>query len=170
MRIAKWTERFAEKIRPLATATGIPTTGRALRAFQSLKAELGNVALHSVDETVPFVVECAVSDIAVSAMLNQRGCPVAFVFRTLHGSELHYPAYEKETTATVEAIRKSSQLLLRQTFTPVTDQRSVAFMLDSHWRSKTKHDKLHQWRVELAAFSCVIRYRPRQQNTARSFL
>jgi len=56
-------------------------------------------------------------------------------------------------------------LLLRQTFALVTDQRSVAFMLDSRRRSKIKNDKIQQWRVELAAFSHVIKYRPGQQNT-----
>jgi len=162
---AKWIERFADKVRPLATATEFPISSNALRALESLKVELGKVALYSVGETVPFVVECDASDVAVSATLNQRGRPVAFMFRTLHGSELHYPACEKEATA-IEAIRKWSHLLLRQTFTLVTDQRSVAFMLDSRRRSKIKNDKIQQWRVELAAFSYVIKYRPGQIKTS----
>jgi len=47
----------------------------------------------------------------------------------------------------------------------VTDQRSVAFMLDSRRRSAIKNDKIQQWRVELAAFSYVIKYRLGQQYT-----
>ena len=164
---AKWTERFTDKVRPLATATEFPITGNEFRAFESLKAELGNVALNSVDETVPFVVECDASDVAVSATLNQRGRPVAFMSRTLHGSELHYPACEKEATAIMQATRKWSHLLLRQTFTLVTDQRSVAFMLDSRRRSNIKKDKIQQRRVELAAFSYVTKYRLGNTTPAR---
>ena len=47
---------------------------------------------------MPFVVECDASDVANSATLNQEGRPRAFMSRTLHGSELHYPAVEKEAT------------------------------------------------------------------------
>jgi len=79
----------------------------------------------------PFVVECDASDVVVSATFNQGGHPVAFMLRILQGSEIHYSAYEKEATAIIEAIRKRSHLLSRQTFTLVTDQRSVAFMFDS---------------------------------------
>ena len=102
--------------------------------------------------------------LAVSATLNQGGRPVAFMSRTLQGSERHYPTFEKEATAVIEAVRKWSHLLSRNTFTLVTDQRSVSFMFDSRRRTKIKNDKVQQWRMELASFSYVIQYRPGQQN------
>ena len=55
---------------------------------------------------MPFVVECDASDVAISTTLNQGGRPVAFMSRTLHGSELHYPAVKKEATAIIKAVRK----------------------------------------------------------------
>jgi len=163
---AKWIERFADKVRPLAKAHKFPLAGDLLAAFELLKTELEPVALNSLDESVPFVVECDASDVAISATLNQRGCPVAFMSPTLHGSELHYLACEKEATATIKAIRKWSHLLSRRIFTFITDQRSVAFMLDSRRRFKIKTDKIQQWRVELATFSYKVKCRPGQQNVA----
>ena len=58
---------------------------------------------------------------AVSGTLNQAGRPVAFMSRTLRGSERRYPAVEKEATAIVEAIRKSERLLAQQHVTLITN-------------------------------------------------
>ena len=123
-----------------------------------------DATLYSVDESLPFVVECDASDVAISAVLNQGGRPVAFMSRTLQGSELHYPAVEKEATAIIEAVRKWNHFLARQHFTLITDQRSVAFMLDSRRRSKIKNSKIQEWRLELASYSYTIQYRPGVQN------
>ena len=83
---------------------------------------------------------------------------------TLQGSEIYYPAYEKEATAIIKGVKKWSYLLSRQTFTPITDQSSVAFMLDGRRRTKIKNDKVQLWRMELAPFSYIIQYRPGQRN------
>jgi len=65
----------------LTEAKNFPLSGDALDSFKLLKSELANVALHSIDELAPFVVDCDASDVAVSATLNQRGRPVAFTCR-----------------------------------------------------------------------------------------
>ena len=103
---AKWIDCFAVKVRPLADAKVFPLKKFALKSFQVLKEELKHAALSSIDDSKPFVVECDASDSAISATLNQGGRPVAFFSRTLQGSELHYPAVEKEATAIIESIHK----------------------------------------------------------------
>ena len=85
---AKWIPNFSDEIKPLKQATTFPLQPNALAAFSALKEELENAALHHIDESLSFVVECDASEVALSAMLNQAGRPVAFMTRMLHGSVL----------------------------------------------------------------------------------
>ena len=164
---AKWISRFSDKIQPLANATSfLPLNESALPACDLLKKELERATLQSIDENQPFVVECDVSEVCVSATLNQCGRPVAFMSTTLQGSELHYPPVEKEATAIIEAVRKWRHFLAGRHFTLVTDQRSVPFMIDNRKRSKIKKNKIQSWRLELASFSYTVKYRPGKDNVA----
>ena len=157
---AKWIPNFSEKIQPLSKALTYPLCKEAIDSFNTLKGDMESAALRPIDEGVPFVVECDASETTLSATLNQRGRPVAFMSRTLQSSELHYPPVEKEATAIIEAVRKWEHLLARQHFMLITDQRSVAFMLDNCKRTKIKNNKIQGWRLELASFSYTIQYRP----------
>ena len=84
--------------------------------------------------------------------------------RTLQNSELHYPPVEKEATEIIEVVRKWNHCLARRQFTLITDQRYVAFMLDSRKHTKIKNNKIQGWRLELASFSYTITYRPGKDN------
>ncbi|XP_064080604.1 uncharacterized protein LOC135197465 [Macrobrachium nipponense] len=103
----KWIQNFSAKIQPLARVKKFPLNEEALQAFELLKQELEGATLHSVDVNLPFEVECDASEVAVSAVLNQSGRPVAFMSRTLQGSEVHYHIIEKEAMAIVEAVRNN---------------------------------------------------------------
>ena len=111
---------------------------------------------------MPFVVECDASDIAVSAVLNQGGCPITFMSRNLQGSEMHYPTVEKKAMAITEEVQKWSHFLARKHFTLKTDQHYVSFMLDNRKRTKIKNSKMKEWGIELPLFS----YRPSKDNVA----
>ena len=69
-----------------------PLDSAACASFELLKGKLTRETLHSIDENLPFVVECDASETAVSVTLNQGDRPVAFMSRILQSSELHYPA------------------------------------------------------------------------------
>ncbi|KRX30632.1 Retrovirus-related Pol polyprotein from transposon 17.6, partial [Trichinella sp. T6] len=77
---------------------------------------------------LPFELETDASDVAIAAVLNQLGRPVAFFSRTLQGPEKRYAAIEKEAQAIIEAIRHWKHYLTRRHFTIKTDQKSVSFM------------------------------------------
>ena len=80
--------------------------------------------------------------------------------RTVQESEINYPAFEKEAIAIIEAVRKWSQLLSTNTFSLVTDQWCVSFMLGSRRRTKIKKDKIQEWRMELTSFSYSLSIYP----------
>ena len=161
---SKWIQDFSDKIRPLASADKFPLDNNALDAFNLLKRELEEATLHTIDESLPFEVECDASEVAISGVLNQGGRPVAFFSRTLHGSEQRYHIVEKEATTLIESVRRWSHYLARSHFTLTTDQRSVAFMMDNRRRTKIKNNKIQEWRMELSEFSYTIRYRPGKEN------
>ena len=161
---ARWVPKFSDRICRLKSAQKFPLSQLELEDFQKLKRTIAAAALQFIDESLPFTVECDASEVAVSATLNQNDRPVAFMSRSLSGSELAYPSIEKEATAIIEAVRKWQHLLIRQHFVLVTDQRSVAFMLDARKRTKIKNNKIMCWRLELASFSYTIRYRPGKLN------
>ena len=161
---SKWIHKFSDKIKPLSDCKIFPIEGQALAAFETLKSELGNVALCNIDEDKPFIVECEASDVAISTTLNQEGRPVAFMSRKFQTHEIHYPSVEKEATAIIKSVRKWEHLLRSKPFTLVTDQRSVAFMMDNRKRTKIKNNKILNWRLELALLSYSIQYRPGPKN------
>ena len=124
-----------------------------------LKSDMELAVFRPIDEGIPFVVECDASETTLSSTLNQGSRPVAFMSRTLLGSEMHYPHVEKEATAILETVRKWEHLLARKHFTIITDQRSVVFMLDNRKRTKIKNNKIQGWRLKLASFSYTVTYR-----------
>ena len=97
--------RFSDKVKPLLQTNTFPLDQQASDAFQELKLIIQNSVVASIDESVPFEVECDASNIAVAGVLSQRGLPVAFFSRTFHGSEKKWPIIEKEACPIIESIR-----------------------------------------------------------------
>ena len=160
-----WIPKFSDKIRPVSQTTSFPISKEAEDAINLMKTDIQNSVVGFIDETIPFTVECDASDVAIAATLNQKGRPVAFFARTLQNHELRFPSIEKEAMSIIEAVRFWRQFLSTRKFTLVTDQRSVAFMFDSHQnKSKIKTDKFIRWRLELSTYNYDITYRPGRLN------
>jgi len=75
-------------------------------AFKTLKNDLCNASLGSIQDGVPFEVETDASCFALVAVLSQDSRPVAFMSRTFSACEKRYSAVEKEAIAIIEAVRK----------------------------------------------------------------
>ena len=84
---SKWILKFSEKIRPLSTNRVFPLPQEALTTFESLKEEIANATLVTVNGDHLLEVETDASDYAIPATLNQGG-RVAFFSRTLTNSNV----------------------------------------------------------------------------------
>ena len=161
---SKWIKIFSEKIRPLTHNTTFPLDDKCLTAFNSLKLEVENSVVCSIDESLPFQIETDASDFAIGASLSQKSRPVAFFSRVLNASELKHSAVEKEASAIIEAVRKWKHNLTGRHFTLITDQKSVSYMFNTKHHGKIKSDKIMRWRIELSTFHFDIVYRSGQEN------
>ena len=155
---------FSAKIHPLSQTTTFPIGAEALTAFNSLKKDIQESIMGTVDITVPFVLETDASDFAIAAVLNQSNRPVAFFSRSLQPSEIKHSAVEKEAQAIVESVRHWRHYLTASHFTLRTDQKSVSFMFDKQHRGKVKNDKIARWRMELSCYSYDIQHKPGIEN------
>lgn len=167
---AKWVERFSEKIKPLTCVTSFPLTIEALKCFEDIKSDIKKAALMAIDDNETFTVETDASDFAIAATLTQKGRPVAFFSRTLSNPECRHSAIEKEACAIVESLKKWRHYLIGKHFVLITDQKSVAYMLNQNHNSKIKNEKIMRWRLELSCYKYDIIYRPGSQNTAADAL
>ncbi|GFS56550.1 retrovirus-related Pol polyprotein from transposon 17.6 [Trichonephila clavipes] len=160
----RWIPGFSKKIRPLLGKKQFPLSRDAVLTFNSLKDDVANAALATIEDDIPFRVETDSSDFAIGATLSQAGRPVAFFSRTLHASELRHSSPEKEAYAIVESLRHWRHFLMGKHFEVFTDQQAVAFVFNQRHGSKIKNEKLIRWRLELASFKFDIIYRPGKQN------
>ena len=74
---------FSAKLHPLSQTTTFPISAEALTAFNTLKKDIQESIMGTVDITVPFILETDASDFAIAAVLNQSNRPVAFFSRIL---------------------------------------------------------------------------------------
>ena len=136
----KWKKIFSEKIRPLVQfnlSSSFPLSQEASDSFETLRNDLVASSLTSIDEKLPFVVECDALEHTLPG-----GKPVAFHSRTFSSNESRYSIVEKEAAAIIDAVKKWSHLLHGRKFTLVTDQKDMSFMLHPKRLGKIKNNKI----------------------------
>jgi len=163
---AKWVPNVSKKAGTFLHCKAFPLSNEAVIAFQTLKNDLRNASLGSIQGGVPFEVETDASDFVLAAVLSQDGRPVALMSRTLSACEKRYSAVEKEPIAIIEAVRKWIHFLKGRHFTIVTDQESVSFMFSQTNRDKIKNAKIFSWRLELSQLHYDTRHKPGVYNVA----
>ena len=163
---SKFIKKFSDKIYPLNHNETFPLPPLVLNSFQTLKDNLKNAMLVTVDYDGEFEVETDASDYCIAATLNQQGRPAAFFSQTLSNNKTKHHAVEKEAAAIVEALQQWCHFLLGRHFKVITDQKNISYMYDNKHKSKIKNDKISRWRVELSQYKFDIIYRPGKENAA----
>ena len=161
---------FSAKLHPLSQSTSFPLSSEALDAFNTLKKDIKESIMSTIDVTAPFTLETDASDFAIAAVLNQSNRPVAFFSRSLQPSEIKHSSVEKEAQAIVEAVRYWRHYLTGAHFTLKTDQKSVSYMFDKQHQGKIKNEKISRWRLELSCYSYDIQHKPGIENIAADAL
>lgn len=161
---SKWIVNFSDKIAPLINNQNYPVNEECCRHFEQLKIDIENSVVTAIDENLPFELETDASDIAIAAVLNQNGRPVAFFSRTLNQAERKHAAVEKEACAIIESIRHWRHYLTGKHFKLITDQKGVSFIFNKKHSNKIKNDKISRWKIELSCYDYDIVYREGKLN------
>ena len=143
---ARWIPQFADKIRPLADTVSFPLDQKALASFNTLKDKLARAALSPINEDIPFVVECDASDVAISASLNQNGRHVAFLSKTLSGSQRHHPCCRERGSVYHRSCKEVESFTITSAIYSYNRLAICLFhVFDNRRHSKIKNGKIQSW-------------------------
>ncbi|KAF4650386.1 hypothetical protein FOL46_000999, partial [Perkinsus olseni] len=127
------------------------------QAFSDLKQALtGLPSLDYPDFTRPFQIVCDASDFAIGGVIEQDGRPLMFFSQTLTGSQLNWPAYEKEAYALMKCLDRFRHFYLGYPLevTIYSDHRPL------QWIQTATSAKLHRWCLALQQYKFTVRYIP----------
>jgi hypothetical protein len=150
--------RIAEPLNVLKRKNSVFAWGEAQQlAFEELKRAISTPPVLQVpDFSKEFVLVCDSSDVAISAVLNQRRegalAPFAFASRLLSPAERKYAIHEKECLAVVWGCERFRVYLEHKEFTLHTDNQALS------WLPKCVKElgRLGRWILRLAPFKFKV--------------
>ncbi|KAI5414704.1 hypothetical protein KIW84_040249 [Lathyrus oleraceus] len=135
--------------------------------FTTLKDALSNSPVLAIPNMQkPFVVETDASSTGVGVVLMQDGHPVAFISKVLSPKNMLLSVYDRELLALVHAVSKWHQYLSLNTFTILTDQHSLKYLLEQRLSTPAQY----RWVTKLMGLSYEILYKKGKDNVAADAL
>ena len=168
----RFISRFAELARPLTDLTRkqqpdpVQWTPACEEAFIALKKALVDPpVLHNPDFNQPFILQTDASDLAIGAVLSQKGAdglehPVSYFSRKLLPHETRYATVEKECLAVKLSIEQFCVYLTGRRFTVQTDHSALRW-LDC---MKDQNARLTRWSLALQPYQFDIQHRAGRKN------
>ena len=128
-------------------------------AFDSLKQALSEAPVLQVpDFSKEFMLVTDASDLAISAVLNQRGgeelAPVSYYSRLLTSAERNYSTYERECLAVLFGCEKCHSYLEHKQFELHCDNFALCWLL----KRVKEIGRLGRWVLQLAPFKFKIKH------------
>ena len=145
------------------------------QAFEQLRKALTSPpTLSHFDDSLPTMVTCDASGIAIGAVLSQINHnnverPVAFASRVLSSAERAYSAGEREALACIWAAEHWHWYLYGRKFTIRTDHSSLTTLLCAGSQGR-KPMRLLRWAERLNEYQFDMVYRPGEQNCVADML
>jgi hypothetical protein len=126
-------------------------------AFEELKRRISTPPVLQIpDFGKEFVLVTDSSDVAISAVLNQRQgenlAPIAFASRLLNVAERKYSTYEKECLAVVWGCERFRVYLEHKEFTLHTDNEALSWLL----RRVKEVGRIARWILRIAPFKFKV--------------
>jgi hypothetical protein len=127
------------------------------KAFEELKRSISTLPVwQAADFTKEFVMVCDASDVAVSAVLNQRQekglAPIAFASRLLNPAERKYSIHEKKCLAVVWGCERFRVYLEHKEFILHTDNQALSWLL-KHVKEPGRRGR---WILRLAPYKFKV--------------
>ena len=164
-------KEFAHKAAPLHALCGDTAEwewGTAQRtAFQNLKDALTSepVFIHAPDPARPFIVHTDASDVAMGAVLSQRGEDgaervVAYMSHKFNPAQTRYPVHDREMLAVITALGDWRHYLLGATFDMYTDNKAVSYFFTQPCLSPRQA----RWVEKLSEYTFNLHHMPGKDN------
>lgn len=136
--------------------------------FRKLQIAIGECPkLYFLNPNAPIYVETDASDYAIGAYLYQiiDGIkqPVAFMSRSLTGSQINWSTIEKECYAIYSALKDWEYLLRDVKFVVRTDHKNLRFL-------NTNVPKVVRWKLAVQEFNFSVEYVPGPENVVADAL
>ena len=136
-------------------------------AFDNLKQALTTTPVLTLPNFQEiFEVEIDASDVGISAVLMQKGQPIAFLSKALGAAHKHMSIYEKEFLALIMAVERWRQYLQRNEFVIRTDHKSLAYLTEQNLHSDIQRKAM----TRLMGLQFRVVYRKGKDNLAADAL
>ena len=142
-------------------------------SFDSIKEALANATmLHHPDPTLPLSLTTDASDVAIGAVIEQRGPkgwePLAFFSKKLSDSQQKWSPYDRELNAVHKAVRHFKHMLEGRAFTIYTDHQSLVPSMAKKTDAQTARQSNQL--SEISEYSTDIRYLEGKSNVVADAL
>ena len=140
---------------------------QAQQAFEQLKQAMASTPVLALpDFNEPFIVETDASDVGISAVLMQKGQPIAYLSKALAQQHKHLSIYEKEFLALIMAVEKWRQYLQHHEFIIRTDHKSLTYLTEQNLHSDMQRKAMNR----LMGLQFKVVYRKGKENAAADAL
>ena len=142
-------------------------------SFEAIKTALANAAmLHHPDSKLPLSITSDASDVAMGAVLEQRGPngwePLAFFSKKFSTPQQRWPPYDRELNAAHKSIRHFKHMVEGRAFTLYTDHQSLVPSMAKKTEAQTARQANQL--SEISEYTTDIRYLEGKSNVVADAL